>query len=70
MTTTRSPPRGFGAGTGCAAAICHPRESLRSYRAALDCCDRGGGTDPLILTESLAGMAWAQAVAGDAGRGG
>ena len=46
--------------------ICHPRESLRSYRAALDCCDRGGGTDPLILTESLAGMAWAQAVAGDA----
>jgi DNA-binding SARP family transcriptional activator len=48
-------------------AICHPRESLRSYRAALDCCDRGGGADPLILTESLAGMAWAQAVAGDAG---
>jgi len=47
--------------------ICHPRESLRSYRAALDCCDRGGGTDPLILTESLAGMAWAQATAGDAG---
>ena len=48
--------------------ICHPRESLRSYRAALDCCDRGGGgTDPLILIESLAGMAWAQATAGDAG---
>ena len=47
--------------------ICHPRESLRSYRAALDCCDRGGGTDPLILTESLAGMAWAQATAGDPG---
>ena len=46
--------------------ICHPRESLRSYRAALDCCDRGGGTDPLILIESLAGMAWAQATAGDA----
>lgn len=46
--------------------ICHPRESLRSYRAALDCCDRGGGTDPLILIESLAGMAWALAVAGDA----
>lgn len=47
--------------------ICHPRESLRSYRAALDCLDRGGGADPLILTESLAGMAWAQATAGDAG---
>jgi DNA-binding SARP family transcriptional activator/tetratricopeptide (TPR) repeat protein len=47
--------------------ICHPRESLRSYRAALDCCDRGGGTDPLILIESLAGMAWAQATAGEAG---
>ena len=46
-------------------AICHPRESMRSYRAALDSCDRGGGTDPLILTESLAGMAWALAVAGD-----
>ena len=48
-------------------AICHPRESMRSYRAALDSCDRGGGTDPLILTESLAGMAWALAVAGDPG---
>jgi DNA-binding SARP family transcriptional activator/tetratricopeptide (TPR) repeat protein len=46
--------------------ICHPRESLRSYRAALDCCDRSGGADPLILTESLAGMAWAEATAGDA----
>jgi len=47
--------------------ICHPRESLRSYRAALDFLGRGGDSDPLILTESLAGMAWAQAVAGDAG---
>jgi tetratricopeptide (TPR) repeat protein len=47
--------------------ICHPHQALRSYRAALDCCDRGGGSDPLILTESLAGMAWAQATAGDAG---
>src|SRR6202035_1245730 len=47
--------------------ICHPRESLRSYRAALDFLGRGGDRDPLILTESLAGMAWAQAVAGDAG---
>jgi tetratricopeptide (TPR) repeat protein len=47
--------------------ICHPRESVRSYRAALDCCDRGGGADPLILIESLAGMAWAQATAGDTG---
>jgi tetratricopeptide (TPR) repeat protein len=47
--------------------ICHPRESLRSYRAALDFLDRGGESDPLILAESLAGMAWAQAVAGDPG---
>jgi DNA-binding SARP family transcriptional activator/tetratricopeptide (TPR) repeat protein len=46
--------------------ICHPRESLRSYRAALDFLGRGDG-DPLILAESLAGMAWAQAVAGDPG---
>jgi len=47
--------------------ICHPRESLRSYRAALDFLGRGGDSDPLILAESLAGMAWAQAVAGDPG---
>jgi len=47
--------------------ICHPRESLRSYRAALDFLGRGGDGDPLILAESLAGMAWAQAVAGDQG---
>jgi DNA-binding SARP family transcriptional activator/tetratricopeptide (TPR) repeat protein len=47
--------------------ICHPRESLRSYRAALDFLGRGDDSDPLILAESLAGMAWAQAVAGDAG---
>ncbi len=45
--------------------ICHPRESLRSYRAALDFLGRGGEDDPLIQAESLAGMAWAQAVAGD-----
>jgi tetratricopeptide (TPR) repeat protein len=48
--------------------ICHPRESLRSYRAALDFRDRGNGGDPLVLAESLAGMAWAQAVAGDPGQ--
>ncbi len=47
--------------------VCHPRESLRSYRAALDLLDRGGNQDPLIRAESLAGMAWAQAVAGDPG---
>jgi len=45
--------------------ICHPRESLRSYRAALDFLGRGGDSDPLIRAEALAGMAWAQAVAGD-----
>ena len=47
--------------------ICHPRESLRSYRAALDFLSRGGHGDPLIQAESMAGMAWAQAVAGDPG---
>ncbi len=72
--------------------ICHPRESLRSYRAALDFLDRGldrgqdrvrgpgqdrspdrgpgpadAGTDPVVRAEALAGMAWAQAVAGDPG---
>ena len=47
--------------------VCHPRESLRSYRAAMDFLDRGGNQDPLIRAESLAGMAWAQAVAGDPG---
>jgi len=50
--------------------ICHPRESLRSYRAALDFLGRGRDGDPLILAESLAGMAWAQAVAGDPGEAG
>jgi DNA-binding SARP family transcriptional activator len=46
--------------------ICHPRESLRSYRAALDFLDRSDSPDPLIRAEPLAGMAWAEAVAGDA----
>ena len=45
--------------------ICHPRESLRSYRAALDFLGRLGDADPLVSAEALAGMAWAQAVAGD-----
>ncbi len=47
--------------------ICHPRESLRSYRAALDFLGRGGDVDPLVRAEAMAGMAWAQAVAGDSG---
>jgi tetratricopeptide (TPR) repeat protein len=44
-----------------------PRPELDAYRAALDFLGRGRGRDPLILAESLAGMAWAQAVAGDPG---
>jgi DNA-binding SARP family transcriptional activator/tetratricopeptide (TPR) repeat protein len=47
--------------------VCHPRESLRSYRAALDFLDREPDADALIRAEALAGMAWAQAVAGDPG---
>lgn len=45
--------------------ICYPRESLRSYRAALDFLDRDPGADPPARAQALAGMAWAQAVAGD-----
>jgi len=45
--------------------ICYPRESLRSYRAALDFLDRDPDADPPARAEALAGMAWAQAVAGD-----
>jgi tetratricopeptide (TPR) repeat protein len=45
--------------------ICHPRESLRSYRAALDFLGRTDDADPVISAEALSGMAWAQAVAGD-----
>ena len=43
--------------------ICHPRESRRSYQNALDVLDR----DPDIhaRAEALAGLAWAEAVAGD-----
>lgn len=45
--------------------ICHPRESRRSYRAALDVLDRDPHADPLTRAEALAGMAWAESVAGD-----
>jgi tetratricopeptide (TPR) repeat protein len=41
--------------------ICHPRESRRSYRTALAVLDR----DPLARAEALAGLAWAEATAGD-----
>ena len=43
--------------------ICHPRESRRSYQSALDVLDRD--PDPRGRAEALAGMAWAEAVAGD-----
>ncbi|GAB2546810.1 hypothetical protein GCM10027167_60110 [Nocardia heshunensis] len=45
--------------------VCHPREARRSYRAALDVLERVSDPDPLIRVEALAGMAWAEAVAGD-----
>jgi DNA-binding SARP family transcriptional activator/tetratricopeptide (TPR) repeat protein len=45
--------------------ICHPRESRRSYQNALDVLDRDPATDPAARAEALAGLAWAEAVAGD-----
>jgi tetratricopeptide (TPR) repeat protein len=47
--------------------VCHPRESRRSYRAALDVLDRDPTAEPFARAEALAGMAWAEAVAGDPG---
>ena len=45
--------------------ICHPRESRRSYQNALDVLDRDPLSDLPARAEALAGMAWAEAVAGD-----
>ena len=45
--------------------VCHPRESRRSYRSALDVLDRDPASDLPARAEALAGMAWAEAVAGD-----
>jgi DNA-binding SARP family transcriptional activator/tetratricopeptide (TPR) repeat protein len=45
--------------------ICHPRESRRSYQSALDVLDREPADDLPARAEALAGMAWAEAVAGD-----
>ncbi|MBV9447014.1 MAG: AAA family ATPase [Streptosporangiaceae bacterium] len=45
--------------------ICHPRESHRSYRSALDVLDRDPDGDLPARAEALAGLAWAEAVAGD-----
>jgi DNA-binding SARP family transcriptional activator/tetratricopeptide (TPR) repeat protein len=45
--------------------ICYPRESRRSYQNALDVLDRDPGADPPARAEALAGLAWAEAVAGD-----
>ncbi|WP_306356683.1 MULTISPECIES: AAA family ATPase [unclassified Nocardia] len=47
--------------------ICHPRESRRSYRAALDLLEREPDPDPTIRAAVLAGLAWAESVAGDPG---
>jgi DNA-binding SARP family transcriptional activator/tetratricopeptide (TPR) repeat protein len=45
--------------------ICHPRESRRSYQSALDVLDRDPSSDLPARAEALAGLAWAEAVAGD-----
>ena len=45
--------------------ICHPRESRRSYQSALDVLDRDPASDLPARAEALAGLAWAEAVAGD-----
>jgi len=45
--------------------VCHPRESRRSYRSALDVLDRDPGADLPARAEALAGLAWAEAVAGE-----
>jgi DNA-binding SARP family transcriptional activator/tetratricopeptide (TPR) repeat protein len=45
--------------------VCHPRESRRSYQNALDVLDRDPGHDRAARAEALAGLAWAEAVAGD-----
>ncbi len=46
--------------------LCHPRESRRSYQNALDVLDREPASDPAARAEALTGLAWAEAVAGDA----
>jgi DNA-binding SARP family transcriptional activator/tetratricopeptide (TPR) repeat protein len=45
--------------------VCHPRESRRSYQNALDVLDRDPASDLSARAEALAGMAWAEAVAGE-----
>ena len=45
--------------------VCHPRESRRSYQNALDVLDRDPDADLPARAETLAGLAWAEAVAGD-----
>ena len=45
--------------------VCHPRESRRSYQNALDVLDRDPSSDLPARAEALAGMAWAEAVAGN-----
>ena len=47
--------------------VCHPRESRRSYGCALDVLDRDPAADLPARAETLAGMAWAEAVAGEPG---
>ena len=45
--------------------VCHPRESRRSYRCALDVLDRDPAADLPARAEAVAGTAWAEAVAGE-----
>lgn len=49
--------------------LCDPRESRRSYCSALDVLDRDPTADRAARAEALAGLAWAEAVAGNPSRG-
>lgn len=47
--------------------VCHPEESLRSYRTARSLASQG--TAPDVLADALIGMAWGETVAGSAAEG-
>jgi DNA-binding SARP family transcriptional activator/tetratricopeptide (TPR) repeat protein len=49
-------------------ALCYPTESRAAYLKGLELLDAGDHLPPDARTEAVAGLAWAEAVAGDAGR--
>ncbi|MGZ6638127.1 MAG: ATP-binding protein [Solirubrobacteraceae bacterium] len=49
-------------------ALCYPSESRLAYLRALELLDAAADPVPWALPEALAGLAWAEAVAGDARR--